>query len=165
MAVANIAQKYLDVIASTPYIQSVARPGRQIVKLETFTYNVVIGTAATPLTLANGSVTATLTTQADSDFAFAYMSGGVNISANTGLVYNADLTLQIQDQATGKLFFNQPTLYSLVCGAGGFPFVFPAPRVILPNASLLFTAKNRDTFQDYYQMFLSLTGTKIYYAS
>ena len=158
-------QSYLNVIASTPYIQSVARQGRQIIKLETFTYNVVIGTAATPLTLANGNVTATLTTQADSDFAFAYLSGGVNIAANGDLKFSRNVTLQIQDQSTGKLFFNQATVMQNVMGGGGFPFVFPAPRVILPNASLLFTARNRDTLQDYNQMFLALTGTKIYYAS
>lgn len=164
MAAPDFAQKYLEVIASTPYLQSVARPGRQIVKLETFTYNVAIGTAAQPLTLANGSVTATMTTQADCDFAFAYLSGGVNITANGDLKFNRNLTLQIRDQSTGKLFFNQDTLMALVVGGGGFPYVFPAPRVVLPNASLLFTARNRDTATDYNQMSLALTGTKIYYA-
>lgn len=156
--------QYLDVIANTPYIQSVARAGRRIVKLETFTYNVAIGTAARPLSLANGAVTASLTMQADNDFVFAYLSGGVLINANATFFYDRNLTLQVQDTSTGKLFFNIPTVMGLVVGGGGFPLVYAAPRVILPNTSLLFTAQNRDTGQDYLSMNLALTGTKIYYA-
>ena len=51
-----------------------------------------------------------------------------------------------------------------MAGGGGFPFIFPAPRVIRPNTNLLLTALNRDTAQNYVQMFLTLGGTRIFYA-
>lgn len=165
MAAANIfQQKYLEIVANSDYIKSVRKPGRTIVGIESFVYNVVIGTAAVPLTLANGAVQATLETQADSDFVLTYLSACANITANDDMRFNRNITLQIQDTSTGKLFFNVPTVMTLVAGGGGFPFVFPAPRVIDANTTLLFTAQNRDTAQNYNQAFLSLGGTRIFYA-
>ncbi len=156
---APFEQKYFEWLQSTPYIQSVKRPGREIINLETYTYDVEIGG---PLNL-NVDVQNTLTTHADSDFVFAQLSGCVNITANGDMKYNRNLTLQIQDQSTGKLFFSQPTVLTLVAGGGGFPFNFPSPRVVAPNASLLFTVRNRDTSQNYNQVFLALQGTRIFY--
>lgn len=168
MAVAGnnrFQQKYMEILAASPYIASVAKPGRTIIGMATFIYDVVIGTAALPLTLANGPQTATIDTHADSDFVLSYLSASVNETALGDMKYNRNVTLQIQDMSTGKLFFNQPTVMVLVAGAGGFPFVFPAPRVINANVSLMFTAQNRDTVVNYNQMFVSLTGTRIFYAN
>lgn len=157
--------KYLQILADSPYIRSVAKPGRVIVGMETYVYNAVVGTAAIPLTLANGAVQATLDTQADSDFVLTYLSASVNIASNGDMKVNRNLTLQIQDTSTGKLFFNVPSVMTLVAGAGGFPFIFPAPRVINANTTLLFTVQNRDATQDYNQAFISLGGTRIFYAN
>lgn len=157
-------QKYLEILADSPYIRSVRKPGRTIIGLETYTYNAVVGTAARPLTLANGDVTAQLDTEADSDFVLAYLSACVNITANADMKVNRNLTLQIQDTSTGKTFFSAPSVMTLVAGGGGFPFIFPAPRVIDANTTLLFTVRNRDVTQDYNQAFLSLGGTRIFYA-
>jgi hypothetical protein len=160
----DFAQRHFDLTNQDPYIQSVARPGATIVKKMSYVYNVVIGTPQ-PLTFASGAINANLTTLADSDFVLTYLSACVNITANGDMKVNRNLTLQIQDTSTGKFFFSAPTVVSLVAGAGGFPFVFPAPRVIRPNTTLTLTAQNRDTAQDYNNMFVALGGTRIFYAA
>lgn len=165
MAKNDFQQRYLQILADSPYIRSVKDPARDIVGMETYVYNAVVGTAALPLTLANGVVQATLDTQSDSDFVLTYLSASVNITTNGDMKVNRNLTLQIQDTSTGKLFFNVASVMTLVAGAGGFPFIFPAPRVIKANTTLLFSVQNRDTSQDYNQAFLSLGGTRIFYAA
>ncbi len=152
-------QKYFEYLQSSPYIQSVKRPGREIVAMETYTYDLVVGG---PLNL-NVDVSNTLITHADSDFIFAMLSASLNISANGDMKYNRNVTLQIQDQSTGKFFFNQPTVITLVGGGGGFPFVYPSPRVVNPNTGLQFTVRNRDTAQNYNQAFFAMLGTRIFY--
>jgi hypothetical protein len=161
MAATNIfQQKYLQLLADSPYIRSVAKPGRTIIGLETYIYNVVVGPP-----LNNGvDVTATLATQADSDFVMTYLSACANINENDDMRTNRNITLQIQDTSTGKFFFSQPTVLTLVAGGGGFPFVFPAPRVINANTTLQFTCRNRDATTNYNKVFLSLGGTRIFYA-
>jgi len=160
----DLQTRYLQLAAQSDYLRSVLKPGRQVLDFQSYVYNAVIGSAAVPLTLANGAVNATLDIQADSDFVLTYLSACVNITANGDMKVNRNLTLQIQDTSTGKLFFSAPTPVTLVAGGGGFPFVFPAPRVINANTNLLLTAQNRDTAQDYNQMFVAFGGTRIYYA-
>lgn len=165
MADSNAFQsKYLELLARHPYMRSVVAQDRKIIGLESYTYNVTIGTAARPLTLANLAVSAQLITLSDSDFVFDQMSACVNLVANGDMQFNRNLTLQILDQGTGKLFFSEPTLFGLVAGAGGFPYVFPSPRVVAPNSSLTFTAQNLDTGQNFNQMFVALHGTRVFYA-
>lgn len=161
----DFARRYFDLTNQDPYIQSVARPGQVIIKKMPYEYGAVIGGPAPklPLTLANGTVTEPLTTLADSDFVFTSLAAGVNLTANGDLKFNRNLTLQIQDAATGKVFFNVPTVSSLVAGGGGFPFIFPAPRVIRPNTTLILSARNRDTSTNYNAMFVVLGGTRIFY--
>lgn len=156
-------QKYLQLLIDSPYIRSVAKPGRTITGLESYVYNTTVGTTALPLTLANGAVQTTLDMQADSDFVMTYLSAAVNITANGDMKVNRNLTLQIQDTSTGKLFFSAPAVMTLVAGGGGFPFIFPAPRVINSNSTLLITVQNRDTAQDYNQAFIAFGGTRIFY--
>lgn len=164
MTATNALQaKYLEILGSSPYIASVRKPGRTIIGMETYVYNVVVGA---PFSLLyNVDVRAQLQMQADSDFVLSYLSGCVNINPNGDMKSNRNLTLQIQDTSTGKLFFNQPTVMTLVCGGGGFPFIFAAPRVIDANTTLQFTVRNRDSAQNYSQAYLSLGGTRIFYAS
>jgi hypothetical protein len=161
----TLAQRYFDLSNQDPYIQSVARPGQTIVRKIPYQYGVVVGTAVAPLSLANGPQTASIVTLSDSDFIVTDLSAGVNITANGDMKFNRNLTLQIQDQSTGKFFFNQPTVVTLVAGGGGFPFRFPAPRVVAPNVQLLVTMQNRDTTTDYFQGFITFGGTRIFYAT
>jgi hypothetical protein len=164
MPASDFARRYFDLSNQDPYIQSVARPGQTIIKKMPYEYGAVIGTAAAPLTFANGALTATIITLADSDFILTSLAVCVNIAVNGDMKFNRNLTLQIQDTSTGKFFFSAPTVTSLVAGGGGFPFIFPAPRVIRPNTGLLLTGQNRDTAQAYNQMFITLGGTRIFYA-
>lgn len=161
----DFAQRYFELTNQDPYIQSVKRPDQVLVKKMPYAYEAFIGTAAVPLTFANGAQVATLTTLADSDFVLTSLAASVNITANGDMKFNRNLTLQILDTATGKSFFNVPTVVTLVAGGGGFPFLFPAPRVIRPNATLILTAQNRDTGQDYNQMFVALGGTRLFYGA
>lgn len=162
----NVFQrKYMEIVATSPYLASVLKAGRQVIGFETFVYDATIGTAALPLTLANGPQTTTIETHSDSDFVLSYLSACVNITANGDMKFNRNLTLQIQDTSTGKLFFNVPSVMTLVAGGGGFPFVYPAPRVINANVTLQLTAQNRDSGQDYNQMFVAMSGTRIFYAN
>lgn len=164
MAATDFADRYFQLTNQDPYIQSVARPGQTIVKKMPYEYGQTVGNAATPLTFAAGTVQATLITLADSDFVLTSLAASVQQTANSHMLYNRNLTLQIQDTSTGKFFFSAPTVMTLVAGAGGFPFIFPAPRVIRPNTGLLFSVTNRDTAGDYLTMFLTLAGTRLFYA-
>lgn len=161
----DLQTRYLQLAAQSDYLRSILKPGRQVVDFQSYVYNAVIGTAALPLTLANGAVSTTLDIQADSDFAVTYLSACVNLTANGDMKVNRNLTLQIEDLSTGKVFFSRPTVFTLVAGGGGFPFVFVAPRVLNANTQLRLTAQNRDTANNYNQMFVALGGTRIYYAA
>jgi hypothetical protein len=152
-------RKYFEVLANSDYIRSIRKPGRELIGLRSYIYNVVVG----PSLLLNVPISTTLETQADSDFALAYLSASANQSANADMQFNRNLTLQIQDLSTGKLFFSAPTVMTLVTGGGGFPYVFPVPRVVNANSQLLFTVNNRDTAVNYNQAFLSLGGIRLFY--
>lgn len=158
-------QAYFDLTNQDPYIQSVARPGQVITKKMPFDYGMVIGGPApdTPLTLAAGPVPEIMITLADSDFVLTSMSACVNQTVNGNMLFNRNLTLQIQDTSTGKFFFSAAAVMELVSGGGGFPYVFPAPRVLRPNTALLGTAQNRDTATNYNAMFVTFHGTRIFY--
>lgn len=165
----SFAQRYFELTNQDPYIQSVARPGQTITKKMPYEYGVAIGAQTVNgllqpnLTLAAGAITTALATLADSDFVLSALSASVNISANSDMKFNRNLTLQIVDASTGKYFFSAPTVMALCAGGGGFPLVFAAPRVLRPNTILNVTAQNRDTGQDYLTMFVTLHGTRIFY--
>lgn len=159
----NFDQRYFELSNQDPYVQSVKRQGGVLVKKMPYQYGAVVGSAARPLTLANGAITQPLTTLNDSDFAVTSLAVGVNISANADMKFNRNLTIQIQDTATGKFWFSLPVVTSLVAGGGGFPFIFVANRIIRPNSTILITAQNRDTAQDYFQMFVTLGGSRFFY--
>lgn len=155
-------QNYLNLLQGSPYIKSIARSGQNIVNIAYYCYNVQIGSLATPLALNTPQI-GLIETQADSDFAVSYLAASARNAAGDNILFTANITLQIQDLATGKLFFNQPTIFPLVTGAGGFPFVLPAPRVINPNSTIQCTANNRDATQNFSGLFLALHGVRIFY--
>lgn len=160
-------QRYFELSNQDPYVQSVRRPGGVIVKKMPYDYGATIGGPApdTPLTFAAGAVNEVMTTLGDSDFVLSSMSASVNATVNGNMLFNRNLTLQIQDLSSGKFFFQVPTVVELVTGGGGFPFEFVAPRVMRPNSSFLLTAQNRDTAQNYNAMFVTFHGTRYFYAS
>lgn len=159
--------KYLDILVNSPYISGVAKPGRKIADVQYYAYNGRIGSDAVPLA-ANVPQISTFDTQADSDFVVSYISAAIQEVADGPMIYNANVAIQIQDLSTGKQFFNVPTALALVTGAGGFPFVLPAPRVFNPNTSIAVTGINRDpllnTAAGPVGLFYAFHGARIFYA-
>lgn len=155
--------RYLALLAQTPYLMGIAKPNRKILGVEYYCYNGQVGSTGSPL-VVNVPQTTNIITQADSDFAITFISAGVQEAANNALVYNDNIAWQIQDTSNGKLFFNVATVIGLTSGAGGFPFVLPAPRVINPNTTLLVTATNRDAAISPTGLFFAFHGTRIFYA-
>lgn len=162
----ELQTRYLDVLNNSPYMKSILQPGRRAIEIEYYCYNGQLGTAATPLA-PNVPQTVTFDTQADSDFAVTFMTGAVQEITNGAMIFNDNVALQITDTSTGKTFFNAPTVMGLVTGAGGFPFVLPAPRVIRPNTTIQVSATNRDTVVNGgagpVTLFFALHGTRIFY--
>jgi hypothetical protein len=161
----DFADRYFQLTNQNPYIQSVIRPTGTLVKKIPFTYDAVIGTAAVPLTLANGQISTYLSTLSDSDFVLTSISACMNQTANSDMKSNRNVSLQVLDTSTGKTFFSAAGVVSLVAGGGGFPLIGAAPRVIRPNTVLQLFGQNRDTTTDYYQMFVSLNGSRLFYDS
>lgn len=164
----DVQTKYLEVLNDSPYMKSILQPGKQAVEVEYYCYNGQLGTAALPLA-PNVPQVITFDTQADSDFAVTFMTGAVQETVNSGMTFNDNVALQFTDTSTGKTFFNVPTVMGLVTGAGGFPFVLPAPRIIRPNTTIQVTAINRDAVVNGgagpVTLFFALHGTRIFYAS
>lgn len=154
--------RYLQILQASPYIKAFAKPGRQIASVRYYNYNGRIGAPGAQLDL-NIPRVAAIETQADSDFIMTYISLGLLPAAGAALTFNRNVTVQILDLSTGKNFFSQPTIMGLVGGAGGFPYVLPAPRVVNPNTSLQITAVNRDTTVNYLSLFVAFHGTRVFY--
>lgn len=162
----ELQTRYLDVLNNSPYMKSVLQPGKRAIEIEYYVYNGQLGSAAVPLAL-NVPQFVTFDTQADSDFAVTFMTGAVQEVTNGAMVFNDNVAIQFTDLSTGKTFFNMPTVMGLVTGAGGFPYVLPAPRVIRPNTTIQVTAINRDTQVNGglgpVTLFFALHGTRIFY--
>ncbi len=159
----DFERRYLDILQRTDYISSIARPGKQIVNIDYFVYDIRIGTDAVPI--PNGaSGQGNVEIQSDSDFVMTYMSGGIQNAVNGALSFNFAALLQLQDTVSGKTYFNTPTLMALVMGAGGFPFLLPAPRVLNPNTNLPSTVTNISGGNSF-GAYLAFHGARIFYAS
>lgn len=166
MALDEFQTRALALLQQSPYIASIAKPGRRITGIEYYAYNGTVGSVAVPL--APGvPQTVSFDTQADSDFAITFISGAIQELANGAMVYNDNVAWQITDLSTGKNFFNVPTVFGLTSGAGGFPFVLPSPRILNPNTTLAITATNRDTVVNGgagpVGLFFAFHGTRIFY--
>jgi hypothetical protein len=158
----DFQRRYLDILQSTDYISSVARPGRKIVNIDYFAYNNRIGTDTVPI--ANGAIgQGQIDFQADSDFVLTYMSAAVQNAAGGALIFNPNCTVQLTDQGSGKTFFNTPTLMALAFGGGGFPFLLPSPRVMNPNTSMLIQVLN-STGGNLFGIYTVFHGARIFYA-
>lgn len=155
-------RRLLDIVQTSEWIASVARPNGKIINIDYYNYNIGPQGTATLSGIALGAAgSGIIQIQADSDFAIAYMSGSVVVGG--AAVANPVSTIQITDTGTGKTFFSAPTLFGLVMGSGGLPFYLPAPRVVAPNTNLQINVTNvaGAGAADYY---INLLGARIYYA-
>lgn len=161
--------KYLQILSASPYLSNVLKPGRTVADIQYYAYNGVVGLAASGNNLAaNVTQVATFDTEADSDFVLTFISAAVQEVDGGPMAYNDNVTLQVQDLSTGKYLFNVPTVMGLVTGAGGFPFVLPAPRVFNPNTAIAVSVMNRDTIVNagngLINFYYAFHGSRIFYA-
>lgn len=169
MAAANPFQtRYLDILRASPYLAPVLRPGQAPVDIAYYAYNTRVGSDAVPLA-AGVAQTQTIETQSDSDFVLTFMSAAIQPTAGGAMQYNANVALQVTDLSTGKPLFSTDTAIALVTGAGGFPYVLPAPRVWSPNITIAVKATNHDTIINGglgpVGLFIAFHGTRIFYGS
>lgn len=155
-------RRYLDIVQNASYLQAAVRQGQKVINVEYFNYNTRIGTVANPIA-AGGQAQGTVQIQSDSDFVLTYISADVTDAAGTTIVTNPGLLMQITDTGSGKTFFSEPTLITLVTGRLGIPFQLPSPRIIPPNTNIQFTLQNLAAVA-YSGAFISLLGARIYYA-
>lgn len=150
-------RRALDIAQYSAYLAAYARDSKKIVNIEYFTYNVNTGALA-----AGAGTQSIIQIQSDSDFVMQYMSG---VAAVAGGSVDAlpNVTVQITDTGSGKTLFSNPTILGLVMGAGGFPFLMPAPRVFAPNTNVKFDLVNQSG-TNYGSVSLSMIGARIYYA-
>ena len=142
----------LSVAQQSSFLASVARQGQKIVRMDNFAYNgnaVNLAAAATTQIIINF--------QSDSDFVIQYVSA---TSLGT-----TQLTMQVLDTGSGRTFYNQPTLVSLVAGNNGFPYWLPTPKVVAPSTNLQITLTNIDAAATMTRFDISFSGARIYYAS
>lgn len=158
----SFERQLLNVMQNSSYIAAVARNNQQILAIDYFAYNLGPNINAAFAGIANGAgASALVPIQADSDFVLTYLSG--NVVGGGAVLNNPLATLQLTDTGTGKTFFNQPTLFTLVTGNGGFPFLLPSPRVISPNVNIKADIVNNTGAAA--DVWLSLIGARIFYAS
>lgn len=158
----DFERRLLDIVKNSSYIASVARADQRIVNIDYFSYNIRLGT--TVAAIANGAtVSGFAQIQADSDFVLTYIAGDVLNAAGNAINTLASALLQITDTGSGKTFFSEPTLFGMVTGRGGFPFLLPSPRVINPNTNLKVDFTN-NTGGVVPGAFISFMGARVYYA-
>lgn len=157
-------RKYLDILAQSDYISSVARPGKKILNIDYYAYNARIGTDAVPVAATGGVGQAQVQIQADSDFVLSYISGGAQQTANDTINSAQSILVQMTDTGSGKKYFNQPTLLPIMAGQGGYPFMLPAPRVLNPNTILQIDVQNLMNIS-FVGIFFAFHGARIFYAS
>lgn len=156
-------RRYLDILKSTDYISSVARPGRTIVNIDYYAYNARVGTDAAPI--ASGAPgQALVQIQADSDFVLTQIAGGSRQQPTSSLGFNASILVQLTDTGSGKRYFSAPTPISHMAGSGAFPFVLPSPRVLQPNTILQIDVQNLTAVAQVAIEF-AFHGARIFYAN
>lgn len=155
----NDAQRRLLQTAKvSDWLAGYARQDKKLLNIETYTYSQNV-TNIGPTASGQGIIQV----QADSDFALVEMSGAAINHATGAYVSTPNIITQVTDSGSGKTFFSQFTLFPLVFGLAGFPYMLPSPRIIAPNTNIVIDVNNQDaaiTFDVYYSFF----GVRLYYA-
>ncbi len=159
----DFERRFLDILQTSQYIAGVARQGGKIVAIDYFAYNTKIDSNGSAIP-DDATVSGFLQVQADSDFVMSYIAADAIDAAGTAVLDDPVITAQITDTGSGKTFFSNPTLLSLVTGKGGFPFLLPAPRVVNPNTNIKVDITNR-TGANVTAVYISFIGARIYYAN
>lgn len=151
-----VERQLIDVWSQSSYLAAIARKDKTILGVDYYTYNVNI-TGLAGAAAGQGSVQLL----ADSDFVLVYQSAVV---VAAGAVVATPVTdVQLTDTGAGKTFFSAPTFLTMQFGSGGFPFILPAPRVLVPNTTLLVSVNNL-TAATAYDYYFAFSGARIFYA-
>lgn len=127
---ANAFQVQLDdVVAYTEYVATFADPARTIVDIEPWSY-IIDAEVLTANITQTVPQSFDVPMMGDADFVLTSMSGVARRSggANTAMIINPAVLVQITNLTTGRTFFNQPTPLPFFAGTGGFP------NIVMPQS-------------------------------
>lgn len=94
---------------------------------------------------AGGALTVQTNIQSDSAFIICSAVAVVTNTAETARQAFFSATVQIQDQTSGRNFFDQPTHFHNVFGTAEQPAWWQIPRLVYPASTLSTTIQNLDT--------------------
>jgi hypothetical protein len=94
---------------------------------------------------ANGTLTVQTNIQSDSAFIIVSAVATVTNTAETQRQAFASALVQIQDQTSGRNFYDQPTHFHNVFGTAEQPAWWQIPRLVYPSSTLSTTIQNLDT--------------------
>lgn len=153
----DFERRLVDTSLTSVYLAEFARQGQTVLGIDYFAYN---SSASIRGVVAGAAAQDIIPLQSNSDFVMMYMSGIANINGTISGLPNA--TLQFTDSGSGKTYYNQPTLFSNVIGAGGYPFLLPSPRVLAPNTNVKIDVVNNEAVT--VDFWISLMGARVYTA-
>lgn len=114
---------------------------------------------------ANTSATGFIQIEADSDFQiqkmeyFADLAGAAQ-TFNTLVV--PLVSVVIVDTGSGRQLMNQPIPVSDIFGDGRLPFIIPTPKLFVKNSRINFDVFNFSAATTYTNLWLVLTGKKVF---
>lgn len=172
----NEAQRrVLDVMEYNNNVLLFADKSREIVGIENYTYSIDWNNslAAGIYIDATSPRSFQIIMDSDSDFVLTSLAGAACANQTNAIAggqqrvhMNPALLMQITNLSSGRTFFNSAVAMPLATGFGGFPFLFPSPRVIKPRSTLKFdfsTATTQAGGANFRGVFLALHGAKIFY--
>ncbi len=113
---------------------------------------------------ANGSATANVAVQADSDFKLMKMTYMADI-AGGAVTDDARIiplvTVQITDTGSGRALFSTPIPIPNIFGTGEIPFILPVARIFKARSNITVAVANYSAGTTY-NLRLSLIGTKVF---
>jgi|SRR6185312_3282510 len=148
----------LQIARSSDWLASFKRPDKTLIDIQPYIYN---GSIQATAAAAAGQVSIPI--QADSDFVMFAMTGAVINNATGGFILNPYETIQVTDTGSGKTFFSDYTLFGLVFGLAGFPYMLATPRVVAPNTNILVQINNLSALT--YNTYIAFAGARLYYQS
>lgn len=170
-------RRLMDVVEANTAVYDAIDHKREVLLVEPYCYavdfnnTIASGVQLNPATPRSFN----LIMDSDSDFVLTHMNGGCGVNQGTAtaggaqrIQANPAVLLQITDRSSGRTFFDIPTIFPLVAGWGGFPFIFTSPRVIKPRSTLQLDFTVADTSgagANYYGVYAALWGAKIFYKS
>lgn len=146
--------------APNGFTPSTVPTGPTIIGEDFYSYAVLFESLA-----AGSSATGFIQIEADSDFQvqkmehFADLAGAAQ-TFNTLVV--PLVSVVIIDTGSGRQLMNQPIPVSNLFGDGRLPFIIPTPKLFVKNSRINFDVVNFSAATTYTNLWLVLTGKKIF---